>query len=174
MHKAIPFTAAVLALLGMFAGTPAHAAAESVTCTGTETVSYDPGLTFTQQTVHAVVTGILAPCTSSNPAVTSGTYGEDFHPTLSCLTLLSGRPGERTFHWSNGQTSTFAFNRVLNNAGGSTTVTFTGTITVGAFSGATVLQQVVFVTPNLLQCLAAPGLTSLGTGLSTLTITKLS
>ena len=84
--------------------------------------------------------------------------------------MLAAQAGTRVFQWSNGQSSTFSYNRTANNVGGQTTVTFTGTIVSGQFAGATVIQQVVLVTPNSVQCLAPPGLTALGPGVSVLTI----
>jgi len=166
--------AAVPLAAGLMLTAPsAHAAGLDVTCTGTETVTYQPGLLLFTQNAAVGVTGILAPCSSTNPAVTAGNYQENFTAALSCSTLLSGRAGTRVFHWSDGQTSTFAFNRALNNVGGQVTVTFTGNITAGEFAGDTVVEQVVFVTPNLVQCLAAPGLTSLGPGPVVLSISKL-
>ena len=160
---ALALTSAVAAS----AASPAHAAhalSVDVTCAGTETVTYAPGVLLTPQSVHVTVTGILAPCTSSDSSVVSGSYMEDFTATLSCATLLSGRAGTRTFNWSGGQSSTFAFNRALNNAGGQTTVTFTGNIAGGEFAGDTGLEQATFVTLSTLQCLASPGVTSLGPG----------
>lgn len=160
-----------LALGASVASVPAaHALSVDVSCAGTETVSYNPGVRLTAQQVNVVVTGILSPCSSSDGTVSAGTYNESFTTTLSCDTLLAGRSGTRVFHWSNGRSSTFAFNRALNNAGGQTTVTFTGTITSGEFAGDTALEQVVFVTPNTLQCLAPPGVTALGPGPAILTI----
>jgi hypothetical protein len=165
--------AAVTAVSGIASLAPAaHALSADVTCAGTETVTYDPGLLLTAQTVHVVVTGILAPCSSSDAGILTGNYQENFSTTLSCSTLFAGRTGTRVFQWSNGQTSTFAFNRALNNAGGQTTVTFTGDITSGEFAGDTVVEQVAFVTPSTAQCLAAPGLTALGPGPAVLSITR--
>lgn len=173
-HRLTAALAALPLATGLMLTAPAaHAAGADVTCTGTETVAYQPGLLLTSQAVHVSVAGILAPCGSSDPGLTSGNYNEDFTTTLSCSTLFAGRSGTRVFHWSNGQSSTFAFNRALNNVGGQTTVTFTGDITSGEFAGDTVVEQVVFVTPNLLQCLASPGLTGLGPGPAVLSISKL-
>jgi hypothetical protein len=77
------------------------------------------------------------------------------------------------FQWSNGQTSTFTFTRELNDAGGQTTVTFTGTITSGEFAGDNAVEQVGAVTPSALQCANPPGLTTLGPAPATLTLTGL-
>ena len=164
--------AAVLVLSGLVVpATTASATSMDVSCVGTETVTYQPGLLLTVQSVAVTVNGILAPCTSSDPAITSGTYLQNFTATLSCSTVFAGLAATRVFQWSNGQSSTFSYNRAINNVGGQTTVTFTGTIVSGRFAGATAVQQVVFVTPNTLQCLAPPGLTTLGPGASVLTIT---
>lgn len=175
MRKAPAAIALTVALTGTTAvsASVAHAAPVDVTCAGTETATYHPGVRLTPQSVHVAVTGILAPCTSSNPAITAANYTESFTATLSCQTLLAGRTGTRVFHWSNGQSSTFTFNRTLNNAGGQVTVTFTGNITAGQFAGDTAVEQVVLVSPNTLQCLASPGLTSLGPGPAVLIITAL-
>lgn len=175
MTRRLPAALATVPLAAglMLTAPAARAAGADVTCTGTETVAYQPGLLLTARSVSGSVTGILAPCGSTNPAITAGNYQEDFTTTLSCSTLLAGRSGTRVFHWSDGQTSTFAFNRAINDVGGQTTVTFTGDVTAGEFAGDTVVEQVVFVTPSLLQCLATPGLTSLGPGPVVLSISKL-
>lgn len=151
----------------------AHAATLDVTCAGTETAGYQPGLLLTPQQTNVTVNGVLAPCTSSDSAITSGTYHQSFAATLSCSTILAPLSATRVFTWSNGQTSTFSYNRAINNAAGQTTVTFTGTIVSGRFAGDTAIEQVVFVTPNALQCLAPPGLTALGPGVAVLTISHL-
>src|SRR6266702_4310892 len=83
--------------------TAAHAASVDVTCTGTEVVTFQPGLLLTPQSVDITVNGILAPCTSSDPGITSGTYRESFTATLSCANLLDGFAGTRVFDWSNGR-----------------------------------------------------------------------
>ena len=164
-------TVIVLAICGVILP-PATASAVSaaVTCAGTETVTYQPGVLLAPQNVSVTINGILAPCTSSDPTITSGTYLHNVNAVVSCSTVLAAQAGTRVFQWSNGQSSTFSYNRTVNNVGGQTTVTFTGTIVSGQFTGATVIQQVVLVTPNSLQCLAPPGLTALGPGVSVLTI----
>jgi hypothetical protein len=162
--------AAVLLAGALLPAADAHAATVDVTCTGTEAVGYQPGLLLAASSTAVTVDGILAPCTTSDPGITAGTYLQRFSATLSCETLLAGLSATRVFTWSNGQTSTFAYHRVINNALGQTTVTFTGTIVSGRFAGDTAVEQAVFVTPNSLQCLAPPGLTTLGPGVVVLTI----
>jgi hypothetical protein len=164
-------SAAALAAGALLPQAPAHAAALDVTCAGTETVGYQPGLLLTPHTTAVSVNGVLAPCTSSDPAITAGTYLQHFDAPLSCDTVLAGLSATRVFNWSNGHTSTFTYNRAINNVAGQTTVTFTGTIVAGRFAGDTAIEQVVFATPNALQCLTPPGLTALGPGPAILTIT---
>jgi hypothetical protein len=121
--------------------------------------------------VQTQVNGVLAPCTSTDPTLTAGIYQEDFTTTLSCATLLGARSGTRLFEWNNGQASSFTFNRAIVDVGGQTIVTFTGAIVSGEFQGATVLETVTFVSPDLLDCLAPPGITTLGPGAEVLDIT---
>jgi hypothetical protein len=167
-------TAAVLAMSAVvFPSSAAHAVSADVVCVGAETVTYEPGLLLTPQTVNVTVHGVLAPCTSSDPDITSGTYTQHFTTTLSCATVLGGLAATRIFKWSDGQSSSFSYNRAINNVAGQTTVTFTGTIGSGKFMGDTAIEQVVFVTLNALQCLTPPGLTTLGPGPATLTIARI-
>ncbi len=163
---------AALALLAVVAvPAPAHAASVDVTCVGTEVAGYQPGLQLAPRATNVTVNGILSPCTSTTPGLTAGTYLQNFPATLSCATLLDGLSATRVFRWNDGTASTFTYNRTINNVGGQTTVTFLGTITAGRFTGANAFQQVVFVTPNILQCLTSGGLTTLGPGVAILTIT---
>jgi hypothetical protein len=150
--------------------TAAHAVSVDVTCTGTEAVTFQPGLLLTPQSVAVTVNGILAPCTSSDPGITSGAYLESFTATLSCANLLDGFAGTRVFEWNNGRSSTFAYNRAVNVVLGQITVTFTGMIVSGEFAGDTAVEQVASVTPNSLKCLAPPGITSVGPHAAVLTI----
>lgn len=165
--------ASCFGLSGVAAAAPSsHTAPVGLTCTGSETVDYRPGLLLTPRKVDVEVRGDLSHCTSSDHDLTAGKYGEDFHAELSCSTLLAGREGTRVFRWNNGHTSTFKFTRAINDVGGQTTVTFTGTITSGQFDGAHAVEQAVIPTLSTAKCLAHPGLTRLGPGTVLLTITK--
>jgi hypothetical protein len=172
MRLRVLMTTVALVVGGLLPMAGARAVSLDVTCAGTETAGYQPGLLLTARTTAVTVNGILAPCTSSDPDITSGTYLQHFDATLSCATLLGGLSATRVFTWSNGDTSTFSYNRAVNNALGQVTVTFTGTIVSGRFAGDTAVEQVVLVSPNPLQCLAEPGLTALGPGVAVLTIDK--
>jgi len=174
MRLCIVLTAAALAMSGVvFAAPAAQAVSVDALCVGTETVTYQPGLVLTPRTVDVTVSGILAPCASSDPDITSGTYLQHFTTTLSCATLLGGLAATRIFNWSNGESSSFSYNRAINDVGGQTTVTFAGTIVGGKFARDTAIEQVAFVTPNTLQCLTPSGLTTLGPGAAILTIDRI-
>jgi hypothetical protein len=161
----------VLALAELFGpAAAAHALSSGVSCTGTETAGYNPGLSLSSHTTNVSVNGILEACASSDPTVTSGSYTQHFSAALSCTTLFAGLDASRVLQWSNDRTSTFNYTRTLNNVGGQTTVTFTGVITAGEFAGDTAVQQVVFATPDAQACLTTAGLTQLGPGVSVLTV----
>lgn len=165
------FMTALLLVAGFLtAAGPAQAASVDVSCTGSEVANYQPGLTLTGKAVHTSVSGLLSPCASSDPHIVSGTYAQTFTATLSCTTLVAGLNATRVIHWNNGQSSTFTYHRTINNVAGQTTVTFTGAISAGRFKGATAVEQAIFVTPNVTQCLTRGGLTALGPGPVVLTI----
>jgi hypothetical protein len=166
----LALVATALAVTGTSVSAPASAAGVDVTCAGTETVEYQPGLLLTPQNVRVTVHGMLSPCGSSDSGITGGAYLQSFTATLSCDTVLAPLAATRVFQWSNGRSSTFLYRRTINDAGGQTTVTFQGTITGGEFSGDPAVEQVVFVTPSSARCLAPPGLTSLGPSPATLGI----
>jgi hypothetical protein len=171
MRACIVLTVMALAISGVvLPSTAAHALSADVSCLGSETVTYQPGLSLVPQAVNVTVRGTLTSCGSSDPAITSGTYLQRFTATLSCDTLLAGLAGTRDLHWSNGQSSSFSYNRTINDVAGQTTVTFAGTIGSGRFAGDTAIEQAAFVTLNPLQCLAPEGLTTLGPGAAILTI----
>jgi hypothetical protein len=162
--------ATALAVTGTSVSAPASAARVDVTCAGTETVEYQPGLLLAPRDVSVTVNGTLSPCSSSDSGITDGSYLQRFTATLSCDTVLAPLAATRVFQWSNGRSSTFFYTRAVNNAGGQTTVTFQGTITSGEFSGDRAVEQVVLVTPDSAQCLAPPGLTTLGPSLAALSL----
>lgn len=150
-----------IALAGVFAAPPrAHAAVADLTCTGTESVTFHPGLLLASQQVTVHTSRVWAPCVSSDPAVTSGSDAESFVNTISCLSLAAAGTGTVTFTWSNGRTSTFVFNKTVSHPIGQTIVTYTGTIVAGEFAGDSALETITGAALNLTACLAPPGITS--------------
>jgi hypothetical protein len=131
-----------------------------LTCAGTQTATFSPGLLLTPQTVTIGLDAVMAPCVSAeDPTLTSGTQSLSFATTQSCLDLVPAS-GTKTYQWSNGQSSTFTFTAVKSNTGGQYVAVATGTITAGQFVGSTAVEQTTGPAPNLLNCLAPPGITS--------------
>lgn len=139
---------------------PAHAAPVSVTCTGSSALTYSPGMRFTPRNIDFTETNTYTGCISSDPAVTSGHASDAYTSEFSCLNPLITGTGETFIDWNNGQSSTFALTFTDTIAGAVETVTGTGTITSGQFTGATAVIVWIYTIPNALNCLTPTGVTS--------------
>jgi hypothetical protein len=173
MSRAALVRAVVLLVLSAAGLAPAAQAATNVTCVGTSTISFSPGLTlFTQAIAYNV--SDLYNCTSTDPAITSGSNVRHNVLPLSCLSVanLFNSANAFTITWSNGQTSTASGTFTVNSAGGTVIVIAEGTITAGQFTGAAAVITWTWPAPNPLACLSAPGVTQL-TGVTTVQITSL-
>jgi len=160
--RALAAALSTIALTSLFAaGSPrAHAAVADLTCPGTESVTFTPGLLLTLQQVTLHTSRQWGPCVSSDPTVSSGSDAESFVNTISCLSVAAAGTGTVTFTWSNGRTSTFAFTKSVSHPVGQTVVTYTGNITAGEFAGDSALETITGAALNLTACLAPPGITS--------------
>jgi hypothetical protein len=164
----------VASLLLSVAGiAPAAQAAVSVTCLGTSTISFSPGLTLFTQAVAFNVNDVYN-CTSSDPTITSGHSVRGNVLPLSCLNLASlfNSVNRYKITWSNGQTSAADGAFTVTSVGGTIIVTAEGTITSGQFTGATAVVTWTWPEPNPVACLSAPGVTQLA-GVTTLQIISL-
>ncbi|WP_156910404.1 hypothetical protein [Nocardia mangyaensis] len=133
----------------------ASAGVLDLTCVppSSETVTYNPALTSTPQATTVDVATVLGPCTStSRPDITSGSRNVTVQLTRSCLELLDSGPTNFTLTWNTGETSTISANRASNIAGAVITVTHTGVVTSGVFTGDTVLLQTVGAATDILTC----------------------
>jgi hypothetical protein len=138
-----------------------HLGLPHLTCVGTQTATFTPGLLLTPRTVSTKLSSVFSPCVSpDDPTLTSGTLSLTFTTSQSCLDLPYAASGTKTYHWNNGQSSSFTFNAVAQNLGGQFVVVSTGTITAGQFAGSPAVEQITGPTAELLDCLAPPGLTS--------------
>ncbi len=148
------------AAVALPAGPAAQAAVGAVTCTGTSPITYSPGLTFTARTITYTETDSFSSCTSSDPALTSGTSVSIATGSFSCLSPLTidEDPGY-TVTWDNGQSSTFDLTFTDTIVAGVENVTGIGTVTSGEFPGATGTFEWVYTVPNPLLCLTT-GVTS--------------
>lgn len=150
----------LLACLAALAGyaAPAHAASQA-TCAGTSSASYSPGLKNTPALVQTSFREVLGPCVSlTDPSVTSGTMSGSVTATSGCEDLLHSSPGVVTFHWNNGNSSTFTYNSQVDLVLGQLVIVQNGAITAGEFSGSTAAVTITDV-GNLTAC-GGSGLTS--------------
>ena len=173
--RAASITVSVGLVLGSSAlAAPAASALSSTTCQGSSTITYNPGLTNTAQTVQYDETDTFATCLSTDPTLHAGTSVNDvILPDASCLatpSLTTGIP--YTVTWNNGQSSTvdLSFTDVIVE--GVEQVTGTGNITSGEFTGANATFIWNYLVPDPLQCATAGGVT-VQTGTLTAQITGL-
>lgn len=165
------FVLVVLSLLLSAAGlAPAAQAATSVTCVGSSNISFSPGLTLFTQAV-AFHASDLYSCTSTDPAITSGSSVRGNVQPFSCLNVatLFNSTNLYTITWSNGQTSSTHGTFAATSVGGTIILVAEGTITAGLFTGATVVITWTWPAPNPVACLSAPGVTQL-TGVTTISL----
>ena len=166
--------AMLVTVLGIASGPAAHALTVNVTCpAGTTTATYDPGIRLMTRTVHVQGEDIYdGPCTSSDPTPKSGIDRFDATLPLSCEQPFFSGPGTTVIEWNNGRQSTLSVNGVVTTNGGQIIDTFTGTVTAGEFTGASVVAVLTDVQPNVLECASSHGVTS-ESGTTTLNISTL-
>jgi hypothetical protein len=152
--------------LAMAAGGGSASAASLVTCTGTEQITFTPGLKNTKGTVSNQIEdrfgSSLVPCVSSDPSLHRGTSSFTFLGEGSCLEPAFVADVSQDILWDNGQTSTFAFTTRNTIVNGITASLNTGTITAGEFAGASA-TLIIAETPTLaelLACASPAGLSS--------------
>jgi hypothetical protein len=134
----------------------------SVTCTGSSTITYNPGLTFTPRPVHYHETEQYTPCVSSDPTLTAGSSSTDIDiPAGSCLALPSiFEDPAYTIDWGNGNSSTIDLMFSDAIIGGTEQVTGVGTVTAGQFTGATAVIVWIYPVIDPQQCQTQQGLTT--------------
>lgn len=165
---------AVLVMAGVVAAAPsAHAAdVELLSCTGTGTNTYQPGVTAQPRTVSITSSAEYSSCVSSgSPAITSGGYGIVASGLVSCL--AGGVSITVTIAWDTGETTTVAaVGLVVLRPANEVVVVYQGTVTAGRFTGAAVVMTAALVNATPAQCLTPEGVTGTG-GPAAITITQL-
>lgn len=145
---------------------PAAASTPTVLCYGEESITYNPGLTFTPANVQYSGTDTFTSCISVPPTgITSASTTFGGTATFSCSGFLS--PLEDTItqivNWSNGQTSTWTFTTSVNTSpDGQEVFVADGTIVAGEFEGEQASDTVVDMSLNPLACLTPGGVTNEG------------
>lgn len=150
--------------LAITAATAVPATALSpVTCTGSRTISYSPGLILTERAQTVGIDTNYANCLAlTSPKVTSGKAVPKTFPRVEgCLTLANPSSGSSVdvIKWNNKKSSTLTTTYVASTAGGILTIVQTGTVTAGLFEGGSVVQTLVTALPSTLECLNEPGVT---------------
>jgi hypothetical protein len=164
--------AGVVALATVVAA-PTAGATTLLTCPGSNTTTYTPGLTNTPTPVAVSTSSSFGPCVNAATLLElrTGSAVASLAPQeRSCTDLLSPNQGTRTFSWSTGTTSTFTFDASSSYvAGGAIQIVLTGTITAGEFTGKSAVGTVTNANLDLTAC-DGSGITQ-ANGLATFTIT---
>lgn len=153
MRKVIGFI--VIALVLPVIPVPAHAGADQVLCTITETIDWNPPLKNTPQQVTFTTNGQLTACTGLSATATyheSGTYAN-----ASCNSLLGAGTGVRIWDWTapGVESSHFSYLVTGGRVGGNIVAVATGPIIAGAYTDSSVRSVAVATPiplPDLIAC----------------------
>ena len=174
MNARLALPLALLLMLVGMAVLPATASAATVIqCVGPETSGFSPGLTLTPKSTTLDITIDLATCTGiSDPPVTSLFLHTTATVSASCVAPLDGLLTTYTpvYTWNTGDTSTIELTVTGSRAGAVQVITGVGEIIDGLFEGASAVFVHALPIPNVLDCLAPPGVTEI-TGPAMMTIT---
>ncbi|GFZ96743.1 hypothetical protein [Dyella caseinilytica] len=168
--------ALVACLLGsVIAAAPTTSYAQGitlVTCVGTHTASWTPGLTDTATDVE-VSTSSLWSCPLAG---TSASSSQQFEQELSCDSLLDPTNVTWVIAWANGQKSTAQLSGDVENIDGNLVIPLTGTVTNGLYAGDTVAITVTDTNlgATLDDVCSSPGGLTNASGPTILTITGVS
>ncbi len=154
-HLALACVVAAGSFLGL-AAAPAHAI-DTITCTGSQTTTYNPPITNQSAAVTFSANTTFGPCVSTVPGINGGSQNISGQIHRSCATLLESYPLTVITNWNNGQSSTAETNVTVNLVGALYTVSFTGTITDGPFNGRAFVQQLTAPALDITLCLLGLG-----------------
>lgn len=145
---------AAVAACGLVLASPAASAStELLSCGGTGSNTYQPGVTNTPRTITVHSEADYQPCAGTS-GITSGHYQLAASGTVSCL------GGGFTITWNTGQTSTItAVGIPVLRPANEIVVLYQGTLTAGTFAGATVLQTATLLNLTPEQCFTSEGVT---------------
>jgi hypothetical protein len=168
-QKLVMVTVMIVPALVLGLANPAHSEATLVECPiGTETVNFNPGLTFVPRPTSVHVDGTLGPCVStSNPAINNATFTINGAGTGSCL--ASNFDTTMVVDWNDGPNSVIRYFLTVNiKPAGETIFVSLGEVQSGQFAGALVVRATVETTVDATKCLTT-GVTT-ASGPATLTL----
>lgn len=175
-RRSLAALAAVAAalLVGLFAAPTAQASINQITCLGSSTQTFSPGLTNTPQPTAVTISTSYTNCLSlTAPSITSGSsFSAATTPDGSCTSILesSSTPRPTTITWNTGETSTITQTTAITSVGGQVVATSTGTVTAGKFLGATSIRVVTYLGSLITEGCASPAGLPSNTGPATLNI----
>lgn len=160
------------ALVGISLGSSPAAALAFLTCPGTQTIHYEPGLTNTPQVVSFTINGLAGPCAGLPLSIVSAQFSGSGQGTRSCnvvpSTITAGVASVVT--WSDGTQSTVEERSVIvERPLGQTVVTVRYEIVAGRFAGGTMIKTLTLLNTDLLACNTPEGVTDVA-GPITMTI----
>ncbi|MBB5866931.1 hypothetical protein F4553_000310 [Allocatelliglobosispora scoriae] len=165
-------TAAVLVSASTAVGaSPAAADAVDLSCTGSQTAAYSPGLTLTSRTVTASGSGSFSCPVSSDPTLTGGMFAIGPFAYTGTCGLTANSNATYTYTWNNGRTSTVQVGVYVYSTLGAVVATSTGPVIAGEFLGDTFAFTWTGTSPGLTDCLTTTGVTEYA-GPITLTLTS--
>jgi hypothetical protein len=159
----------------------ADAASPSITCTGWDHDTYNPGVTNIAQPVAITTDEDLNVIDAYSPtgscvAIGSSATAEQVDGTAtaekSCLQFVSGQNVTYMYNWNDGQSSTASVSQSFVRGAVLTVITYTGTVTSGEFKGDSVVETLTAPSTAFLNCFTSSGVTVLDFATS-LTITGL-
>lgn len=142
-----------------------------LTCAGNYSITYNPGLTNTPQTVSFTAQTSYTLCLPALGLTGTATAAATL-PSIACSQLLNPpNAGTTTINWNTGESSKYTWTSTAAAVAGAIVTTTNGTITEGKFVGSTIER--ITISPNIqtLQnaCNRAGGLTQ-ENGTASLTI----
>jgi hypothetical protein len=148
----------------------AHASGVVLSCAGSSSTTYSPGLTNTAANVTFSASETFGPCVAvGDPTLTGGTNQSNGTFDVSCTTFGLYAAGGAVFYWNNGTSSTVGFTTsVVSYLEDAIQIEQEGTVTSGIGAGETAIERITLATDSLDACSTPQGLTTLG-GAITLT-----
>jgi hypothetical protein len=157
--SALAITLGVIAALSVVEARPAAGAdAVSITCLlGSQTTTYDPGLTFQTRPTSFSVKGTLDGCVSpTNPQVVRGTFSGKGSGSFSCL--AASAPLTTVIEWNTGQQTTVLIDLTVNaKPNGTTVLVSAGRVISGLFRGGLYTSPKVLPNTDLVGCATPQG-----------------
>lgn len=158
---------AVVLLSGMLSANSASADTVLVTCTGTNVITYEPGITYTEKTVHITGEDNAALCVDAAKPLELLSFEAPFSGefTTSCASVFSGGTGTQTLKWKRageltGETSEWHWTMHFStNANGQLLSIADGPIVSGRYAGKQLRQVITVATGDQTACSQPGGLT---------------